>query len=54
VHLHLNHFRVPSRNTVDVRPAEAVEIVTRFTDHPGIFPQHCHNLEQEDMAMKAA
>ena len=64
VHLHLNHFQVLSRNggapgrydagwkdTVDVRPSEAVEIVTRFTDYPGTFLLHCHNLEHEDMAM---
>jgi FtsP/CotA-like multicopper oxidase with cupredoxin domain len=66
VHLHLNHFRVTARNgrspgpydagwkdTVDVRPAESVEIVTRFTDYPGRFMLHCHNLEHEDMAMMA-
>jgi spore coat protein A len=64
IHLHLNHFQVLSRNggkpgpydagwkdTVDVRPSEAVEIVTRFTDYPGTFLLHCHNLEHEDMAM---
>ncbi|TVT21078.1 multicopper oxidase family protein [Amycolatopsis rhizosphaerae] len=66
VHVHLNAFRVLSRNTggpgaydqgwkdtVDVRPSEAVEIVTRFTDHAGTFLLHCHNLEHEDMAMMA-
>ncbi len=66
VHLHLNPFQVLSRNgrepggydagwkdTVDVRPAEAVEIVTRFTDYHGAFLLHCHNLEHEDMAMMA-
>jgi FtsP/CotA-like multicopper oxidase with cupredoxin domain len=64
VHLHLNHFQVLSRNggkpgaydagwkdTVDVRPSEAVEIITRFTDYQGTFLLHCHNLEHEDMAM---
>jgi spore coat protein A len=64
VHLHLDHFQVLSRNggepsaydggwkdTVDVRPSEAVEIITRFTDYPGAFLLHCHNLEHEDMAM---
>ncbi|WP_320784005.1 multicopper oxidase family protein [Streptomyces sp. CRN 30] len=64
VHLHLDHFQVVSRNnrapgaydhgwkdTVDLRPAEAVEIVTRFTDYTGAFMIHCHNLEHEDMAM---
>ncbi|MFE0330957.1 multicopper oxidase family protein [Streptomyces sp. NPDC003753] len=66
VHLHLNHFRVTARNgrspgpydagwkdTVDLRPAESVEIVTRFTDYPGRYMLHCHNLEHEDMAMMA-
>jgi FtsP/CotA-like multicopper oxidase with cupredoxin domain len=66
VHLHLNHFQVLSRNdrdpgpndagwkdTVDVRPSEAVEIITRFTDYTGRFLVHCHNLEHEDMAMMA-
>ncbi|MDT0465692.1 multicopper oxidase family protein [Streptomyces gibsoniae] len=66
VHLHLNHFQVAARNgrapgpydagwkdTVDLRPAESVEIVTRFTDYPGRFMLHCHNLEHEDMAMMA-
>jgi FtsP/CotA-like multicopper oxidase with cupredoxin domain len=38
---------------VDVRPAEAVEVVTRFTDYPGRYLLHCHNLEHEDMAMMA-
>ncbi|MFE4368966.1 multicopper oxidase family protein [Streptomyces sp. NPDC056835] len=64
VHLHLDHFQVVSRNnrdpgafdhgwkdTVDLRPAEAVEVVTRFTDYAGTFMIHCHNLEHEDMAM---
>jgi FtsP/CotA-like multicopper oxidase with cupredoxin domain len=66
VHVHLDHFQVLSRNgggpgpydagwkdTVDVRPAEAVEIVTRFTGYAGSFLLHCHNLEHEDMAMMA-
>ncbi|MFE9310679.1 multicopper oxidase domain-containing protein [Streptomyces sp. NPDC006706] len=64
VHLHLNHFQVVSRNngepgaydhgekdTVSLRPAEAVEVVVRFTDYTGPFMLHCHNLEHEDMAM---
>ena len=66
VHLHLNHFQVVSRNgaapgpfdagwkdTVDVQPAEAVEIAVRFQDYAGRFMLHCHNLEHEDMAMMA-
>ncbi|MFF1748381.1 multicopper oxidase family protein [Nocardia sp. NPDC058244] len=66
VHVHLDPFQVVSRNnrppgpfdrgwkdTVDVRPAEAVEVAVRFTDYPGPFMLHCHNLEHEDMAMMA-
>ncbi|WP_307848791.1 multicopper oxidase family protein [Microbispora oryzae] len=66
VHLHLDPFQVLSRNgrepgpydsgwkdTVDVRPSEAVEVLTRFTDYQGAFLLHCHNLEHEDMAMMA-
>ncbi|MFB7476921.1 multicopper oxidase family protein [Kitasatospora sp. NPDC056184] len=66
VHVHLNAFQVLSRNggdpgpydagwkdTVDLRPAEAVEVLVRFTDHPGAYMLHCHNLEHEDMAMMA-
>ncbi|MGW4822556.1 multicopper oxidase family protein [Streptomyces sp. NPDC004227] len=64
VHLHLDHFQVVSRNnrelgaydhgwkdTVALRPAEAVEVAVRFTDCTGPFMLHCHNLEHEDMAM---
>ncbi|MEU1508870.1 MULTISPECIES: multicopper oxidase family protein [unclassified Kitasatospora] len=66
VHLHLDPFQVLSRNgaepgrydagwkdTVDLRPAESVEILVRFTDYPGTYMLHCHNLEHEDMAMMA-
>jgi FtsP/CotA-like multicopper oxidase with cupredoxin domain len=66
VHVHLNSFRVLSRSnrapgqfdigwkdTIDIRPAEAVEVLTRFTDYTGSYLLHCHNLEHEDMAMMA-
>jgi spore coat protein A len=66
VHVHLNAFQVlrrgsegPSRydvgwkDTVDVRPAEVVDVAVRFSDHLGRFVFHCHNLEHEDMAMMA-
>ncbi|MEV0293588.1 multicopper oxidase domain-containing protein [Nocardia sp. NPDC050710] len=66
VHVHLDPFQVLTRNnrapgrydlgwkdTVDVRPTEAVEVAVRFTDYPGSFMLHCHNLEHEDMAMMA-
>jgi spore coat protein A len=66
VHLHLNHFQVISRNgaapgrydagwkdTVDLQPAEAVEVAVRYTDYAGHYMLHCHNLEHEDMGMMA-
>jgi spore coat protein A, manganese oxidase len=66
IHLHLTHFQVLSRNggppgpydqgwkdTVELHPAEGLEIITRFTDYPGRYVFHCHNLEHEDMAMMA-
>ncbi|MFG1920349.1 multicopper oxidase family protein [Cryptosporangium sp. NPDC048952] len=64
VHIHLSPFQVLSRNgrppgdldagwkdTVDLRPAETVEVAVRFTDYRGRFLLHCHNLEHEDMTM---
>lgn len=66
IHVHLNSFQVLSRNnkppgrfdhgwkdTIDVAPAEAVEVIVRFTDYHGTYLVHCHNLEHEDMAMMA-
>jgi spore coat protein A len=66
VHLHLEQFQVLSRNgeepgpydsgwkdTIDLEPAEAAEVLVRFTDHRGRYVFHCHNLEHEDMAMMA-
>ncbi|MEZ0066276.1 spore coat protein A [Streptacidiphilus sp. MAP12-20] len=66
VHLHLDPFQVLGRNgakpgaydagwkdTVDVLPAQGVEVAVRFTDYAGRFLLHCHNLEHEDMAMMA-
>ncbi|MEU4191141.1 multicopper oxidase domain-containing protein [Kribbella sp. NPDC026611] len=68
VHVHLAPFQVLSRggkekpgdydqgwkDTVDIRPAEVVEVLVRFTAHKGKYLIHCHNLEHEDMAMMAA
>ena len=67
VHVHLDPFQVLTRrgrgaggydagwkDTVDLRPAEVVEIAVRFADHRGRFMMHCHNLEHEDMAMMTA
>lgn len=67
VHVHLDAFQVISRgghapgdfdhgwkDTVDVRPAEHVDVAVRFTDHAGPYLIHCHNLEHEDRMMMAA
>ncbi len=67
IHLHLDPFQVISRNgrdpgqfdagwkdTVNLAPAEYVDVAVRFSDYKGAFLIHCHNLEHEDMAMMAA
>jgi spore coat protein A, manganese oxidase len=67
VHVHLSPFQVIARalrgpgpfdsgwkDTVDVRPAEHVDVAVRFTDYQGPFLMHCHNLEHEDMGMMSA
>jgi spore coat protein A, manganese oxidase len=67
VHVHLSPFQVISRglrgpgpfdggwkDTVDVRPAEHVDVAVRFTDYQGPYLMHCHNLEHEDMGMMSA
>ena len=67
VHVHLDPFQVLTRrgggpgphdagwkDTVDLSPSESVEVAVRFTDYPGRYLLHCHNLEHEDMAMMAA
>jgi hypothetical protein len=41
------------KDTVDVRASESAEVAVRFTDIPGRYVFHCHNLEHEDMAMMA-
>ena len=66
VHVHLDPFQVLSRrggdpgphdggwkDTVDISPSESVDVAVRFTDYPGRYLLHCHNLEHEDMAMMA-
>jgi spore coat protein A, manganese oxidase len=66
VHVHLDPFQVLTRrrggprphdagwkDTVDLAPSETVEVAVRFTDYPGRYLLHCHNLEHEDMAMMA-
>ena len=64
IHLHLVHFKVLARDgkaptefdagwkdTVDLRPNEEVQLITRFSGYRGRYVLHCHNLEHEDMAM---
>ncbi|GAB2747981.1 multicopper oxidase family protein [Amycolatopsis magusensis] len=66
IHLHLVHFHVLSRggrepgpydagrkDTVDLRPGEAVEVIARFDGYRGRYTFHCHNAEHEDMGMMA-
>ncbi len=66
IHMHLDQFQVLSRNdgpalatdagwkdTVYLRATEVAEVAVRFTDYPGRYVLHCHDLEHEDMAMMA-
>jgi spore coat protein A len=66
IHIHLNMFQILDRNgappseaesgwkdTVAVGPDETVRLIVRFTDYPGLYMVHCHNLEHEDNAMMA-
>ena len=66
VHVHLAPFQVLRRggskpgpydagwkDTVDVRPAEVVDVLFKFSRHKWKYLIHCHNLEHEDMAMMA-
>ena len=39
------------KDTVLVMPGERVRILRRFDDYPGLFLQHCHNLEHEHAGM---
>jgi len=39
------------KDTVLVMPGEQVKILLRFTDFSGIYLNHCHNLEHEDLGM---
>lgn len=64
VHVHALRMQVVGRNgggpsdgdlgwkdTVDLRPGEVVEVLTRIEGYRGRYVMHCHNLEHEDMAM---
>jgi spore coat protein A len=66
IHLHLVHFHVLARgghepgpydvgrkDTIDLRPGEAVEVIARFDGYRGRYMFHCHNIEHEDMGMMA-
>lgn len=66
IHLHLVNFQVLSRggrapgpydagrkDTIDLRPGEAAEVITRFDGYRGRYMFHCHNAEHEDMGMMA-
>jgi spore coat protein A len=66
IHLHLVNFQILTRggrppgafdgglkDTVDLSPAEGVEVITRFDGYRGRYLFHCHNAEHEDMAMMA-
>jgi len=65
IHIHLEEFRILSRNGVPVRPGnvqfarkdvtvladEKVELFMRFRDMKGGYPVHCHNTVHEDHQM---
>lgn len=65
IHLHGMQFQVLQRrgvahdgyvddgwkDTVLLMPGEAVRLLVRFGDYPGLYLYHCHNLEHEDMGM---
>jgi spore coat protein A len=66
MHVHLDMFQILDRNgapplpaeagwkdTVAVGPNETVRVIIRFTDYPGRYMFHCHNLEHEDNGMMA-
>jgi len=63
LHVHLVHFQVLShsgrpgpydagwKDTIDLGPGQAADILVRFSGYRGRYVFHCHNLEHEDMAM---
>jgi FtsP/CotA-like multicopper oxidase with cupredoxin domain len=65
MHLHGMQFQVLERSgvrhkgyvdegwkdTVLLMPGERVRLLVRFSEYPGLFLYHCHNLEHEDMGM---
>ncbi|MET9077508.1 multicopper oxidase domain-containing protein [Streptomyces sp. NPDC004232] len=42
-----------SKETVDVRPYDAVDVLVRFRGYRGRYMLHCRSLEHEGMAMMA-
>ncbi|MBS1904071.1 MAG: multicopper oxidase domain-containing protein [Bacteroidetes bacterium] len=66
MHVHGTQFQIVSRtggelmpsdqgwkDTVLVRPGEAVDVLVKFADYWGTYLVHCHNLEHEDHGMMA-
>jgi FtsP/CotA-like multicopper oxidase with cupredoxin domain len=65
MHLHGMQFQVLDRrgvkhegyvdegwkDTVLLMPGERIRLLVRFSEYPGLFLYHCHNLEHEDMGM---
>ena len=65
MHLHGMQFQVLERrgvrhegyvdagwkDTVLLMPGERIRLLVRFSEYPGLFLYHCHNLEHEDMGM---
>lgn len=63
LHLHLVHFQVLShsgrpapydagwKDTIDLGPGQAANILMKFSGYRGRYVFHCHNLEHEDMSM---
>jgi FtsP/CotA-like multicopper oxidase with cupredoxin domain len=66
IHIHLEEFRILKRNGVPVEPGDVefsrkdvvtlrggdeVEILMRFRDFRGGYPNHCHNTVHEDHQM---
>jgi len=41
------------RESFRLHPYEIVTVISRFTDHLGVFVLHCHMLEHEDHSMMA-
>lgn len=39
------------KDTILVMPGERVKLLVRFEHFPGLFLNHCHNLEHEDLGM---